>query len=536
MNFRTLLFCALFLCFGIFFGYLYSVYAISLWYVLLLLPVIAVVCMLTFTLAQWRRVCVSVALLLLSFTLGAVCFSTQLRSFANSEVYQGDYALVGRVVDKQADETNCVLTLDRVHVEGEELEGKTVAYLPREYFEVVSLSDEVLIEGDLQTQTTLFGEYGFRAYAIEEDTRYRVQVDTCTVVSSDFHLFLSIRQRMEEVTYAGMDETPAAVTMATLTGNTTGIEEGLLNNIRRGGIAHIFAVSGLHIGALYAVCLWIIARTKLRYTPKFVRFCILLVVLLLYGGICGYSASVVRAIVMCLLLYISKQTGLGSDALENISAAAIFVLLLSPVSLFTVGFQLSFAACYGIALFARPLERGIYRMGAWVKYSLLRRERKPFVLEEDTHPLNNVQRLTRATVSFLSVTLAAQIATTPIQIAAFSYLSVYSLLLNCLFVPVISCAFSLLLAFTFLACILPMKWSFVVLYIPNVVWSGLLLPFEVYSFGAVEIASVPFAATASYYTTAALCCGRWNVKKKMLLLFAAAFAIACVCSFVLANA
>ncbi len=535
MNFRTLSFCALFFCLGIFFVYLFKVYGVSLWYALLLIPIVGIICMLAFTLAQWRRICVSVALLVCAFALGATLFSLQVQSYERATLYNGEYAVVGRVVDKETDGSKCVLTLDKLYVAGERVEGKTTVYLPASYFESTSLSDEVFVEGTLQTKAGSVREKGFYAYAIEEDTRYTMTAERCTVTGGDFHLFLAIRNRMEEVTYAGMDDTPAAVTMATLTGNTTGIEEGLLDNIRRGGIAHIFAVSGLHIGALYAVCLGLIERTKLRKTPKVARFCILLVILLFYGGICGYSASVIRAIVMCLLLYVSKQAGLGNDMLESISTAAIVVLLLSPVSLFTVGFQLSFAACYGIALFSRRLQKGLYRLGDWVKYTIFRRERKPFVLEEDTHPLNTWQRIIRAVVSFLSVTLAAQIATTPVQVAAFSNLSVWSLLLNCLFVPIISALFSLLLAFVFLACILPTGWSAVLLYLPNVLWSGLLLPFEGYTFGAVTIQSVPVLACVSYYTSAILCCGKWNAKKKLLLPFAAAFAIACACIMVFAN-
>ncbi len=535
INFRTLLFCALFLCFGVLFAYWNTVYQISFWYALCLLPIVGIICMLAFTLAQWKRICVSIALLLIAFLLGAICFNRQLRAFEESVVYQGEATVSGRVIDRIEKEDKCVLTLDSIYVDGQQTDGKISVYLPAEYFSQTALADEILVEGVVRTQTQLLGEYGFRGYAVEEDIRYTMQGERCMVIGDDFSLFLWIRDRMERVVYAGMDDTPAAVTMATLTGNTAGIEEGLLDNIRRGGIAHIFAVSGLHIGALYAVCLWIIEKTKLRRTPKWVRFIILLVVLLFYGGICGYSASVIRATVMCLLLYIAKQAGYGNDILETISAAAIVVLLLSPVSLFTVGFQLSFAACYGIALFSRPLENGMYRLGDWVRYGLFKRERKPFVLEEDTHPLNSWQRLVRAVVSFLSVTIAAQIATTPIQIAAFSYLSAWSLLLNCLFVPLIGAVFSLLLAFVFLACIFPVSWGFVILYLPNVVWSGLLLLFESISFGAISIAHFPLAATASYYTSVSLCSGRWNVKRGTLALFAVLFACVCVCAVVITN-
>ncbi len=534
-NFRTLLFCALFLCLGILFSLGYVVYGLPLWLAFLIVPLTGLICLLSFTITQWRRICVSVGLLLISFILGAGCFAWQVKDFQSATVYNGEYAVFGKVVEKETDGRTCAVVLDNLSVDGERTKGTLTAYVSLSAYESVSLSGEILVRGKLRTKTQLLGDYGFRGYAVEENARYFMNVDDCTVLDKDFDLFLSIRGRMEKVIQAGMDDTPAAVTIATLTGNTSWVEEGLLDNIRRGGIAHIFAVSGLHVGALYAFCLFLIEKTKLRNTPKFVRFIILMVILLFYGGICGYSASVIRATVMCLLLYFAKLAGLGNDFLETVSAAAIIVLLFSPVSLFTIGFQLSFAACFGIALFSRPVRKTLYALGDFFKYTVFRRKRKPFVLEEDTHPLNNRQRIIRALVSFVSVTVAAQIATTPIQIAAFGYLSVWSLLLNCLFVPIVSAAFSVLLLFVMIACCLPVACSYVILFIPNAVWSALLLVFEIVTFSSVSILHFPAWAFCSYYTSAILCSGRWNAPKWLLRLLAVMFTAVCVCILVLAN-
>ena len=534
-NFRTLLFCALFLCLGILFSLGYVVYGLPFWLAFLVVPLMSIICLLSFTIAQWRRICVSVGLLLISFILGASCFAWQVKSFQSTTIYHGEYAVFGKVIEKETDGKTCAVVLDNLSVDGENTKGTLTAYVSLSDYDCLSLSDEILVKGILRTKTQLLGDYGFRGYAVEENARYVMNVDECNVLDKDFDLFLSIRARMEKVIRAGMDDTPAAVTIASLIGNTSWIEEGLLDNIRRGGIAHIFAVSGLHVGALYGFCLFLMSKTKLRNTPKYVRFIILAVVLLSYGGICGYSASVIRAIVMCLLFYLSKLTGLGNDFLETISAAMIVVLLLSPVSLFTVGFQLSFAACFGLALFSRPIRKMLYALGDFCKYTVFRRKRKPFVLEEDTHPLNNLQRIERAVVSFISATVAAQIATTPIQIAVFGYLSAWSMLLNCLFVPIVSAAFSVLLLFVVVACCLPVACSYVVLFVPNAVWSALLLLFESVTFSSVSILHFPAWAFCSYYTSAILCCGRWNAPKWLLYLLAVLFAAVCICILVLAN-
>jgi len=472
---------------------------------------------------------------LISFTLGAVSFSLQVKDFQSTNVYYGERVVVGRVIEKKTDGKSHAVVLDNLSVDGDEVEGKIIVYVPDAAYEGLSLSKETLMLGTVQTNVDLLGEYGFRGYVIDEDVRYTMNTAKCVVVGDDFNVFLEIRNRLEKVVVQGMDETPAAVTIATLTGNTTFIEEGLLRNIRRGGIAHIFAVSGLHVGALYAFCLWIISKTKLRLTPKTVRFILVAFVLVFYGGICGFSASVIRATVMCLLLYFAKLVGLGSDTLETVSVAAIVVLLLSPVSLFTVGFQLSFAACVGIVLLSRPISKVMYFTGDFITHKVFRKPKKAFVLEEDTHPLNVRQRVVRAVVSFLSVTVSAQLATLPIQIAAFKQISVWSLLLNVMFVPLIGALFSALLIFVFLACILPTAWCGVVLYLPNVVWSALFLPFEAYSFAAFSISVFPVWAMVAYYVSLSFCSGKWNLPKWIMATISSLFLTVGIVIFILAN-
>jgi competence protein ComEC len=174
------------------------------------------------------------------------------------------------------------------------------------------------------------------------------EVESCVVVGKKFDFFGSIRTRIAEVLYRGMDIETASVTMAVLTGNTAGIEDGLLENMRYGGIAHIFAVSGLHVGDLFAFCLFFTSKTPLRKMPKIARFFLVAFLLIFYGGICGFSASVIRATVLCLVGYAAKLLGVSVDRFEALGVGGVIVLLISPVELFSPGFQLSFLACLGI--------------------------------------------------------------------------------------------------------------------------------------------------------------------------------------------
>jgi competence protein ComEC len=239
--------------------------------------------------------------------------------------------------------------------------------------------------------------------------------------------------------------------------------------------------------------------------PKIGKVTFLAVVLLLYGGVCGFSPSIIRAVVLCLVSYIAKQFLSSVDFLETLGFSAIIILFLSPVDLFDVGFQLSFSACLGIALLQKRVGQVCVEIGkAYRKVfpKKLTEAQKSMVEKGDTLPKTLFEYITSGAASAFSVSLAAQIATAPIQLAHFGYISGWGLLLNVLFVPLISAGFAFLLLFAVIACLLPIGASSVVLYIPNVVWSAILLLFEVVDFSSFALVGWQVSAQAGicYYT------------------------------------
>jgi ComEC/Rec2-related protein len=327
----------------------------------------------------------------------------------------------------------------------------------------------------------------------------------------------------------GMNEEAATVFYAILTGDSSGIETGLLDNVRKGGIAHIFAVSGLHVGALYAACRALFEKTKLKQTPRAVRFAVVSSVIIFYGGICGFSPSVVRAAVMCLVLYASALVGLKSDLVNNTGRAGLLILLLNPAALFGLGMQLSFVASLSIGVFSRTvadtIERGVDALSERIKNSKTfcalfqkpKDEEKPAGGKKEEQPnaaaVYFAKKRKRAVIAFVAATISAQIGTLPFQLDAFGYISIWALLLNCAFVPMISAAFSFMLAFAALALLAPIAVSSVLLYMPSVFWNTLLLLFHVLDFSAVVTGFSFGFSMIAYYIALILLSEKINLKK-----------------------
>lgn len=439
----------------------------------------------------------------LSFYLGATSFAVKASDYRDSATYSGEYSVTGVVVEKNRSSGGGTIVFNRLTIDGTEEKGKLSLFLYQEDFDALQYCDEVSLQMELRTNTRLTGVYGFRAEAIADKKLYTgSEVYSYEVVGKSFSPGVYLRGRIESALYEGMGEESAAVVSAILLGNTSGIDEGLLQNIRYGGVAHIFAVSGLHIGAVFAFCLLLFRRNRI---PAPIRFAIIGFVLLMYGGVCGYSASVIRAIVTCMVFYGCTLLGVKYDPLESLSLSAYIVFAIFPTLLLGVGAQLSFCACLGILLLLRPLREGIefliFGALSLVKYRLLRLS-KPLPVDmfrEDTGPKPLPRQFAEKAVTFVSASLAAQVGTTPILYTAFGYLSVISLLMNCVFVPLITIGFAPILAAVVLSLLFPFLKG-ALLYVLDVIISLLMLPFHAIDFSGGILSSI------SLGTATILCC------------------------------
>ena len=167
-------------------------------------------------------------------------------------------------------------------------------------------------------------------------------------------MFESINIFIRDTLKVGLDLDEFTVAYALLCGNSDYMETEIIENFRASGVAHIFAVSGLHIG-FFAVILNFITD-KLRFN-KYVKFFFVVSVLLFYSGVCGFTASSIRATIMTAVMLLAGLIGKKYDGLSSVALAGIIVLLYAPIQLFCVGFQLSFGVVLGINILSRPISK-----------------------------------------------------------------------------------------------------------------------------------------------------------------------------------
>ena len=150
-------------------------------------------------------------------------------------------------------------------------------------------------------------------------------------------------------------EPEASLGQALLLGMRDTIPDAALDDFRKTGTSHLLAISGLHVGVLMALVLPMSARIFGRRRSLYLIAP--LVAVWLYAVLAGLSPSVVRAAIMGTVYLTALALGRPKSILPALGLAAAVMVAVSPNILWSVSFQLSFAAMAGIATLADPVSR-----------------------------------------------------------------------------------------------------------------------------------------------------------------------------------
>ena len=218
-----------------------------------------------------------------------------------------------------------------------------------------------------------------------------------------------VHRRTDAALGYGLRPREGAVVRGMVLGDSSRLPEEVEEAFRRSGITHVLAISGQHVAVLAAM-IYVVLR--LFAVPMLFRNPATLGLVWLYIFVAGAPPSAIRAGVVATFVLAAPLFGRQLSPLHFMTTMLAAVLAWNPLLVYSPGFQLSVAAVFGILLLRKPLQ-------ALVKRTILRPFQKPSEL------LSNL----------LAVSLAAQIATTPIVATSFEEVSVIGVLTNLVAVP-----------------------------------------------------------------------------------------------------
>ncbi len=162
----------------------------------------------------------------------------------------------------------------------------------------------------------------------------------------------------------GFKDDELAVINALLLGQRYTISSDLLESYSGAGAVHILAVSGLHIGIILLLLLFVFKPFYYFKNGKLTATFFIILLLWAYAIIAGLSASVVRAVSMFTALTIGMQLVQRSNVYNTLVISMFFLLLFYPFYLFEVGFQLSYLAVFSI-VWIQPKLYNLWRTNYW---------------------------------------------------------------------------------------------------------------------------------------------------------------------------
>lgn len=292
---------------------------------------------------------------------------------------------------------------------------------------------------DIEPAWNPFG-FDYKKYLLQQKISKKIYLDSLNIVSIKpsrsfaTKVFLSVEEAKKQLASVGLSSNTKGLLLSLLFGDRQELSPELKNQFIQAGVIHVLALSGLHIGVLYVLLLFLTAPLKQIKKGYYAQLILIIVVLWFYEFIVGFPSSIVRGVTMFSVVAFCKLINREANTYNNLAISAFLLLLYNPYFIFDVGFQLSFVAVLGIVL-GYPLYKN------WL-------QKKHLVI--------------RYFGGLFFVSLSAQLAVLPLLLYYFHQLPLFFLIANLLIVPMVLVLFVFGIALFISFYILPFLIPFLV--------------------------------------------------------------------------
>lgn len=291
---------------------------------------------------------------------------------------------------------------------------------------VLSFSDTIISNNRLNTIKNFDTSFDYVRYMKHQRIYHSVFANDFQLfrrgkTSTVFELSFDINSRLRNIIQSsGLNKRQSSIAVAMLLGDKTEMSDEVRQSFNSVGLAHILCVSGLHImiiiGFFSFLFQWILpANLKWLYIKQI----ILILFSWIIAFIVGLTPSSMRVAGMLSLLFVGELVSHNTDRINILILTAFLFLILNPLILFSVSFQLSFLAVFGI-LALKPHINGF--LNRYIAYKAYKRS-------------NMLGKILSPVCSNVSTTLSAQIFCLPLLFWYFKSFPVLFLLVNLVAIP-----------------------------------------------------------------------------------------------------
>lgn len=205
----------------------------------------------------------------------------------------------------------------------------------------------------------------------------------------------------------GLEGQEFAVAAALLLGQNDMLDNETRQAYSGSGVTHILSVSGLHVGVIFIIINFLLGFMKKEGKQLYFKTFLILVTIWAYALLTGMSPPVMRSAAMFTFISLGNASKRNVHIINSLSVSAILLLLIDPLMISNIGFQLSYLAIVGIVFINKPIA----------------------------NLLNPSNKYAGKIWDLIAVSLAAQIATAPLTMLYFHQFPVYFIPANLIAVP-----------------------------------------------------------------------------------------------------
>ena len=289
-----------------------------------------------------------------------------------------------------------------------------------EKIDKINLGDKVKIKGTLKlpSKNTVPNLFNYRKYLNNNNIYYILTASEITKIKNNTKILTHYKNKLQK--YINRKKAHTYLNIFILS-NKNDLDKEVLNSYQVNGLSHLFSISGMHITLLLGTILKLL--DKVSYN-RYYKYILLIIILIIYMYLTDFTPSIVRSGIMFILLTLNKLFNFKIKTKNIIMLTFIIIVLINPYYIYNLGFQLSYLISFYLIIFVHIINK---------------------------HKNYFKKLFITSLISFL--------VSFPIIISNYYQVNLLSILINLLFVPIIS---YIVLPLAFITLILPTD-SFLIL-------------------------------------------------------------------------
>ena len=218
----------------------------------------------------------------------------------------------------------------------------------------IMLGDKILVTGELKkpNSNAVFNTFNYKDYLYQNGIFYIVKASDIQKLANNTSVLYYVKNKV--IKRINSIKNANSYIGIYVLGDTSILDEDILESYRENGISHLFSISGMHISLFAGLILYFLKRISYN---NYYNYGIVVVFLIMYSLLVGFSSSVVRSILMYVLFAINKVFNFKIKSVDIMCLVLIIILILKPFYLYNLSFQYSYLISFSLVLYQSKIKR-----------------------------------------------------------------------------------------------------------------------------------------------------------------------------------